>query len=577
MINGNLLNEGLIGSGTVTEVVTTPAPSADGINSSPIGVPTNAPLNAGGIGGKGINTAPTAGGGAAYPAMGEGTFIVSADLATLYALKVANDLTVPIPLVVAGQLQVVQAIKVSTQLSVPYTSLADITPVPFSSPYDIRNTTDVANDLATSYAAKVAADLASSYDAMAQVAANLGILYSLMGVIANDLTVDYDGTNPVAGDMAVKYDLTPLNKVVTDLKVQLSYSNETVVIATGVPTMTHNGRLVAITEASISSSESDVGWRGSITLAEQADYALITTGDTVVVDYFGEIYTFIVASKNLSRTHGNIRMSLVCDSPAVQYSGKYATSITKVWEVDVMASAIADEVIPAGVAWNTVDWLIPAFRMGIADGSPLDIVKRLASAVGAVVDADMTGALIVRPKYPVPMNTLGTAALDHTYTDDADNLSVEEDFAYTKRVDQFRISDSGAGYADTIEFVPDLVRQNEGEVRVYLSPWRTNYIVRHTKLAGFTLTGGVETVETITETIQVLAGVARTSKPILGLVSVISLDIDLGGYTFVIGDREVHAVVAGESLITLTYEARYMQYAAVGTIGDMAQILVEAV
>jgi hypothetical protein len=232
----------------------------------------------------------------------------------------------------------------------------------------------------------------------------------------------------------------------------------------------------------------------------------------------------------------------------------------------VLATAVVEELFGVGVvSWQILDWTIPAFRLGVQDQVPMDVLQRLAAAAGATVQSDPDGTLRVVYLYPVPVPQYASATPDQVYTDAEHNFAVNARRSAVRLVDKLRILDvePGAG-RDSIEFEQDKEHYTRGVLRVFPSPWRTDVTVTHTSDARVSAAIVGEETEELTETVEVLGGKGSVSKPIFEIVELEWLYVDLSGIAFE-PDQTAFSTThpsLQESLLRITYTTRFIEFEA---------------
>ena len=110
------------------------------------------------------------------------------------------------------------------------------------------------------------------------------------------------------------------------------------------------------------------------------------------------------------------------------------------------------------------------------------------------------------------------------------------------------------------------VADTDGILRLFPSPFRTTVDVRHSQNGSLSfLPVGVEITE-VEELLEVIDGVATTSKPIDSLTSFTYHATNLGAPTFVQGDRQLITPDTNlkYSLIKVVYNTKYIGYDVTG-------------
>ena len=241
----------------------------------------------------------------------------------------------------------------------------------------------------------------------------------------------------------------------------------------------------------------------------------------------------------------------------------YADRVTVLLEEPTPASTVAADVLSSSLTWSTVDWNLPT---GWAfDGSPIQCVQSIASAVGAVVRATEAGGVEVRRKYPVrPVDMQSTQA--DVDTDRMTNL-MELSFSH----------DPGSGY-DSVEvfgYTGDVtmpameVEEVDGQrligmdsyVRVYWADGkRPDALVSTLVSDGIITSLGATTTTAEREDLIFQNGVASTQKPVTNIVSYEWLGNSLGTVTKGSAANELKSSVTSWGVCRCTYTTTYERF-----------------
>jgi hypothetical protein len=414
--------------------------------------------------------------------------------------------------------------------------------------------------------------------------------YSLTTDLVKQWSVGYDLTFPVVKQWALDWDINTFDTVKKDFPLIYAWIGPEIINISGQPTITLNGNVIEIFQADISTDEEGFIWQADITILNIDDYKLININDEFTLDFYGENFTLIAESKTLDRfSPVGLTMFIRAVSPAIKHDFPRAEPCTISYTTPVMAKATAEALLGESITWNILDWEIPANRLGISDGAPIQLVKQIVEAVGGVLESNPDGTLVARPKYPVSMNILegpNSLSIDQTYFDTADNLSISEEYTPQKLFNKFRISDTSKEFSDDLDFdfneiINDdgttTVSDTEGKLKAFVTPFRENIVIKSSQDSsiGFEL-NGVST-EQLTELIEIREGVGSVSKPILTLDSWNYQAVDLGTPTFVVDDRQIITPNPDlkYGLIEVTYTTRFVEYDVTGVHGKNVQFRLE--
>lgn len=499
-----------------------------------------------------------------------------------YALEVANSWTLPYNAIVEQAWILPSTGLVEQSWEMPYSLSTDLG-VAFEMVWDL----DTGDDLAQSWILPYSSGVVSQ---------SWSLDYSLTTPVVEAWNLPYSLTFPVQQDWSIDWDINTFDPVQKDWKLVYAWIGPEILNVTGEPTITltdifGNPVVLDVFEAVISTDEEGFIWQADITLLNIDDYKLININDQFVLDFYGESFTLIAESKTLDRADPvGVAMTVRAVSPAIKHDFPRAEPCTVSYTTDRMAKDIAEEIIGETITWSIPDWLIPANRLGIADGAPIQVVKQIVEAVGGVLESNPDGTLVARPKYPVSMNILENKSIplsiDQNYFDTADNLSVSEEYTPQKLFNKFKISDTKAGFSDDLDFDFDEITEEDGSVtksdtegllKAFVSPFREDIVIKSSQDASIGFQSNGVNTEQLTELVEIKDGVGSVSKPIFTLDSFTYEAEDLGTPTFVVDDNMIFtpSPTLKYGLVEVTYTTRFVEYDVTGVNGKNVQFRIE--
>ena len=404
--------------------------------------------------------------------------------------------------------------------------------------------------------------------------------------MTQSVKMSFDITQNMVGqvreEFVLRQDIVAVDTAKTEFNVVYSILEGSTQVTTTSPVLTVNGQTVPVYEVEVSMDEGQFAWTCQTTLLDVAHYSLFKDGDSFTLDLAGEVYSFLLDSKSLSRTSpASAQASISGISPSAALSSPRATPITKTWDVATLASAVADEVVGNyGVSWGILDWSIPAFRLGVEAKVPMEILQLIAKAAGGLVETQPNGDLYVRYEFPKAVTEYLTLTPDQEYSDTDHNFTLSEQFQTQKIENKLRILDIADGAKrDRVEFVQDKEDYTRGYLKVFPSPWRETITVDHTSLPSVSATlVGVET-EDLEEVVEVVEGKGNVSKPIYSIQTITWLYANLTGITFESDQTEFKTTHATnkESLVKINYKTRYVRFDVAAFPEAQVQFLVKDV
>jgi hypothetical protein len=232
-----------------------------------------------------------------------------------------------------------------------------------------------------------------------------------------------------------------------------------------------------------------------------------------------------------------------------------------------LASVIADELIP-GIAWNAQDWAIrDEFTW---DGSAIKGVKRLADAIKAIIECDVTGSIMVRDRRPVRPIDMQSAS----YALSLDRSKIETAQKKTSRGDGYNAIDVLGPTAESkldiqIDVVsePTPIKGRDAFVRVYYPQPKEPESISTSVSAGLIDRNGVhdETVEA--EQVTFESGQGTASKPVISIDKVEWIGTNNGDVTFFPYFKYLRCE-GDYGVARITYQTRYHQYRCYGSNVD---------
>jgi len=335
------------------------------------------------------------------------------------------------------------------------------------------------------------------------------------------------------------------------------------------------GAIIDPLSIDLSWSRSEYTMSATIEVADAADYLQFTRGASVVVNLFGDTYTMVVESKSRRRAYGAAwTYAINCLSPSSLLDAPYADTING--ELTGMASALAT--ILAGslpISWQTVDWLLPPATWIAADQTPLELLRTLAAAAGAILVRLPDGSLMVEPAYPVAVPRWHEGTPELVIDEVLDVYEASEDDDHRPGYNVYLVSDQMAS-SETLRIEDEAVDDTLHRLRVYQTPWVDNFDMRHTGGDWVFLESlGIKTMQK-TETVEIVRGEGRAQYPIYGVVSVSWSQVNLGTIT-TSEDGMITASIDGESLLEITYTTKSRMWAARSSSIEDVQFVAEEI
>jgi hypothetical protein len=304
-----------------------------------------------------------------------------------------------------------------------------------------------------------------------------------------------------------------------------------------------------------------------------AEYLACPVGSLLTLSTGGENFAFRVEGRSRNREHGSAVYTITALSPVAWLDAPYAETVTG--EYSGMASSIATTLAaPVSISWETADWYIPPATLLAGSETPLALVRKIAAAVGAVLQSQPDGTLKVIPNYPLRVPDWGISTPAAILSDMDDIFTSSETYDHRPGYNHYIISDELTA-ADTVRLEEKEINAQRKQIRGYRTPWKPATI-RHTGGSWVTINSmGVEEREE-TEVVEFVGGEGRTKYPIMDRLTMDWLEVSLGSVTSS-EDGLLKADIAAESLLSITYRTRCHLWEATSPQIEQVQFVAEVV
>ena len=357
--------------------------------------------------------------------------------------------------------------------------------------------------------------------------------------------------------------------------------------ATNIPINTtlkrlDTGEYIDFYSISISGDEDSWLWSFNVEIEDLAVWQLLQVdSDQVIVleaSVNGHTFRFIAEGRSKSRRRSKTSYSITGRSPSVVLGDRYSEQISRTWD-DTTAKTVAQELCAASeikLDWQTVDWPLPSGTLAVKNKKPIDVIKMLANAVGAVIQSTPEGDLVVRPRHQVSPTKYNSIQADQIITDADDILDISASWEHRPGYTSVDITDKGTATEPKVRIsVQNETVSTAKVLKVSVVPWQ---MVRldHTALDKMEITYEGHEVEEKTEVVTINDGRGRLSAPWYGTEDFEWLYRDLGSVD-VDESGEIRSGVLGNSVLKIVYVTRYHRFLAVSEQKiEAAQVFVRA-
>jgi hypothetical protein len=376
----------------------------------------------------------------------------------------------------------------------------------------------------------------------------------------------------VVQSLLSSWDLNALQPIMATNAQTWGMLGETTLIESGPAyTTTVSGVSFDPISISIEASLDQYSLSATLGIADLATYLACTIGSALEITVAGSTYSLRIEGRSRNREHGSAAYTVTALSPSAWLDAPYAETVTG--EYSGMASAIAATIAaPTAISWQTVDWFIPAATLLPASETPLALIRKMAAAVGAVVQSDPDGTLRVIPGYPLRVPDWATSTPAAILSDLDDIFTSTETYDHRPGYNHYIISDELAA-ADTVRLEEESLDTQRKRIRGYRTPWQP-VTLRHTGGNWVALVSmGAEEREEL-EVVEFVGGEGRTKYPIIDRLTMEWLEVELG--TITQGeDGLLKSEIAAESLLSITYRTRCHLWEATSPQIEQVQFVAE--
>lgn len=400
------------------------------------------------------------------------------------------------------------------------------------------------------------------------ISSEFTIAYAGSSKVRNTFTISNTMGTRLISTTSISYEVLDSYHLRSEFSFKYVFSSSPAVVSNSEPAIQVNpqdpqnpqgagSQTLALLSAEVSADEGGDAWEATATLANLQDYSLFTVNTPFTLLFLGEEYQLIVDGRGVDRSDpADVKVTVYGVSPIKKYAGPRAAQVSKTWSNNETAREICLQMIP-NLQWDILDWVIPPNVLGVEKTYPIDVVKTIAQAAGALLESLPDGTPRVRYKHVVSVPNYGDNTFSQLFTDLDDNFSYSEKFAPNKIENLLTIrNEQDASQQDRVEFIPEEDSRERGTIRVYPATWREDVALRTTGVVKSMVPKGVVTREE-EEEVEFVNGVAKVSFPIVSIVSVTWNTDSLGGVTFEDYKSELKSVtVGGYSLGKVKYTTK---------------------
>ena len=293
----------------------------------------------------------------------------------------------------------------------------------------------------------------------------------------------------------------------------------------------------------------------------------------------GHGFRFIAEGRVKSRRRGKTSYSITGRSPTVVLGDRYAEQISRTWDATTAKTVAAELCSARGIAldWQTVDWPLRSGTLAVKNKKPIDVIKMLANAVGAIIQSTPRGDLVVRPRHVVSPTKYVDVKPDQIITDTDDILDISESWEHRPGYNSVDITDKGTASEPKVRVSVAGGNVPTAKVlKVSVVPWQM-VVLDHTAEDKMDISYQGHEAEQKTEIVTISDGRGRLSAPWYGTLSFEWMYRDLGSVE-VNESGGIRSGVIGNSVLKIVYVTRYHRFLAVSEEKvEAAQVFVRAI
>ena len=282
----------------------------------------------------------------------------------------------------------------------------------------------------------------------------------------------------------------------------------------------------------------------------QADPAINCTGERLEVRLKDEVFRFLLEDRE-----GDEQNFLLWGRPKGALLGEpFSLKESQEFEHKMASEIVSELAAPLTVDWQAEDYFVESFSF---EGYPLDGIRRLAEAVGAVVRDLGDGKILVRPKFPVRPVDLADASPQVSFDrwQNILQLDYSEERSLYDRVTVSGTSSPSSHVRVALEVDETCyLLDEEAQIRACPEPYDLQYDLCVTA-------GEVSFIASQyreeTETIEITDGRGAVRYPIWELLDWSWIGQDGGTPSWEKGSREVLLQGMTCGLLEVTYRVRY--------------------
>lgn len=337
------------------------------------------------------------------------------------------------------------------------------------------------------------------------------------------------------------------------------------------------GEIIPFESADLQADESSWAWRFSARISDATGWQKLRPNSGPVeieISARGNTWLLLCEGAGRQRAGNGTSYQIKGRSITAKLARGLADQVTNTWLAST-AKTIAQQQCDAAditLDWQAVDW--PISRYEVVSQYPIDIINQLAKAVGAIVQTEPDGTLLVRPKYALSPALYGSVSPDHIFSDIDDMTSLSESWEPRPGYDSIEVGNETIRDEPSITLRTTDAGSGAVSVQADVVPFQSIDLEHSAGLNLDLQYQGIKT-EIISDTVEIVEGVGRLSRPFYGVITSAWRYTDLGGLD-ISESGEIIADVGLHSLLDISYTTQYHEWRATSN-ADQVQVYIEGV
>ncbi len=321
-------------------------------------------------------------------------------------------------------------------------------------------------------------------------------------------------------------------------------------------------RNIEVISAEVTSDEGSYCFSFSASILRSDDFNHLKPGEDATLLFNDIVYKVIVDERSRSQSFGNKAYSISGRSITARLGEGWSDPITKVWEAENASSIIQELCQEVGITseYLATDWLIPKGVLSSNAEYRINVIQKIAEAVGAIVQSKPDGTLVILPKYKVSPVHIDTTAPDLVIASPSDVLSLSESYDVNPKYNEvvvMNMADTDDIYS--IEIIENIDIFGRCKIAVYVYPFKETLQLFTSSDSVNIVYQGVKQLAFYDEIIEIVNGSGSSSKVIKNLIGTpVYITNDLGIISY--NASNIKTQEMGQSLIKISYFTEYHEF-----------------